>query len=122
MNKKILVVDDEEDILNLVRLILEDAGYQVRIETDGRDALKKLDEEKFDLILLDIMMPFLSGWEVLEAMRSRDKTRDIPVALLTARASPREDNQPYPTDYCDYITKPFEPDDLLKRIRQILST
>ena len=122
MNKKILVVDDEEDILNLVRLILEDAGYQVRIETDGRDALKKLDEEKFDLILLDIMMPFLSGWEVLEAMRSRDKTRDVPVALLTARASPREDNQPYPTDYCDYITKPFEPDDLLKRIRQILSS
>ena len=122
MKKKILVVDDEEDILNLVRLILEDAGYQVRIETDGRDALKKLDEEKFDLILLDIMMPFLSGWEVLEAMRSRDKTRDVPVALLTARASPREDNQPYPTDYCDYITKPFEPDDLLKRIRQILSS
>ena len=121
MNKKILVVDDEEDILNLVRLILEDAGYQVRIETDGRDALKKLETEKFDLILLDIMMPFLSGWEVLEAMRAKDKTRDIPVALLTARASPREDNQPYPTDYCDYITKPFEPDDLLRRIRQILS-
>ena len=121
MSKKILIVDDEEDILNLVRLILEDAGYQVRIETDGRDALKKLETEKFDLILLDIMMPFLSGWEVLETMRSKDQTRNIPVALLTARASPREDNQPYPTDYCDYITKPFEPDDLLRRIRQILS-
>jgi len=121
MNKTILVVDDEEDILNLVRLILEDAGYQVRTETDGRDALRKLENEKFDLILLDIMMPFLSGWEVLERMRSKDRTRDIPVALLTARASPREDNQPYPTDYCDYITKPFEPDDLLRRIRQILS-
>jgi DNA-binding response OmpR family regulator len=120
MSKKILVIDDEEDILNLVRLILEDAGYQVRTETDGREALKKLEKEKFDLILLDIMMPFLSGWEVLETMRSADRTKDIPVALLTARASPREDNLPYPTDYCDYITKPFEPDDLLRRIRHIL--
>jgi CheY-like chemotaxis protein len=121
MSKKILIVDDEEDIVNLVRLILEDAGYQVGIVTDGRHALQKLETEKFDLILLDIMMPFISGWEVLEAMRSDEKTRNVPVALLTARASPREDNQPHPTDYCDYITKPFEPDDLLRRIRQILS-
>jgi len=121
MKKKILIVDDEEDIVNLVRLILEDAGYQVGMVTDGRYALEKLETEHFDLILLDIMMPFVSGWEVLEAMRSHEKTRNIPVALLTARASPREDNQPYPTDYCDYITKPFEPDDLLRRIRQILS-
>jgi DNA-binding response OmpR family regulator len=121
MSKKILIVDDEEDIVNLVRLILEDAGYQVGIVTDGRDAMQKLENEKFDLILLDIMMPFISGWEVLEEMRSHEKTRSVPVALLTARASPREDNQPHPTDYCDYITKPFEPDDLLRRIRQILS-
>ena len=120
MAKKILVVDDEEDIVNLVRLILEDAGYAVSAVTDGRDALATIARDKFDLVLLDIMMPFLSGWEVLEAMRSRDETRDVPVALLTARASPREHNMPHPTDYCDYITKPFEPDDLLKRIKQIL--
>jgi DNA-binding response OmpR family regulator len=120
MAKKILVVDDEEDIVNLVRLILEDAGYAVSAVTDGRDALATIARDKFDLVLLDIMMPFLSGWEVLEAMRSRDETRDVPVALLTARASPREQNMPHPTDYCDYITKPFEPDDLLKRIKQIL--
>ncbi len=121
MAKRILIVDDEEDIVNLVRMILEDAGYTVVSVTDGRDALRQVATDKFDLILLDIMMPFLSGWEVLEAMRSQKETKDIPVALLTARASPREDNQPHPTDYCDYITKPFEPDDLLRRIRQILS-
>ena len=121
MTKRILIVDDEEDIVNLVRMILEDAGYTVASVTDGREALRKVVTDHFDLVLLDIMMPFLSGWEVLEMMRSRDETKNIPVALLTARASPREDNQPHPTDYCDYITKPFEPDDLLRRIRQILS-
>jgi CheY-like chemotaxis protein len=121
MPKKILIVDDEEDIVNLVRMILEDAGYSVASVTDGRDALKRVATDHFDLILLDIMMPFLSGWEVLEAMRSQEETRTIPIALLTARASPREDNQPHPTDYCDYITKPFEPEDLLRRIHQILS-
>lgn len=121
MAKRILIVDDEEDIVNLVRMILEDAGYSVASLTDGRDVVQRVASDHFDLILLDIMMPFLSGWEVLEAMRSREETRNIPIALLTARASPREDNQPHPTDYCDYITKPFEPDDLLRRIHQILS-
>ena len=121
MAKRILIVDDEEDIVNLVRMILEDAGYSVTSFTDGRDALRALATDSFDLILLDVMMPFLTGWEVLEALRSQQQTRNIPVALLTARASPRENNQPHPTDYCEYITKPFEPDDFLRRINQILS-
>jgi Response regulator containing CheY-like receiver, AAA-type ATPase, and DNA-binding domains len=121
MKKRILLVDDEEDIVNLVRLILEDAGYHVTTSTDGREALAKLEREPYDLLLLDIMMPFLSGWEVLYQLRSKSKTKELPVALLTARASPQDDMQPHPTDYCDYITKPFEPEDLLRRIRHILS-
>jgi DNA-binding response OmpR family regulator len=121
MAKRILIVDDEEDIVNLVRMILEDAGYQVSATTDGRDVFKRVRAESYDLVLLDIMMPFLSGWEVLQEIRSNSETKDLPVALLTARASPRDDNQPHPTDYCDYITKPFEPEDLLRRVRQILS-
>lgn len=121
MGKRILLVDDEEDIVNLVRMILEDAGYHVSSVTDGREALKKLELESFDLILLDIMMPILSGWEILNQLRNNAKTKDMPVALLTARASPQDDNQPHPTDYCDYITKPFEPEDLLRRVKHILS-
>lgn len=97
MLKKILIVDDEEDIISLVKMILEDAGYSVESETDGKDVLQRVAKDHVDLILLDIMMPFLSGWEVLEAMRSQQHTRNIPIALLTARASPLEDNQPYPT-------------------------
>lgn len=118
--KRILIVDDEEDIVNLVRLILEDAGYEVHADTSGAEALKRLRNENFDLVLLDIMMPTVTGWEVLRALRSELRTRDIPVALLTARASPQDDNQRHPTDFCDYITKPFESGDLITRVRQIL--
>lgn len=118
---KILIVDDEEDIVNLVRLILEDAGYEVYTATNGMEALDRIRTKTFDLVLLDIMMPLLSGWEVLKELRENTQTREVPVALLTARASPRDDNRQHPTTYCDYITKPFEPDDLLMRIRQILS-
>lgn len=118
---KILIVDDEEDIVNLVRLILEDAGYEVFTATNGVEALDRIRTKTFDLVLLDIMMPLLSGWEVLKELRENAQTREVPVALLTARASPRDDNRQHPTTYCDYITKPFEPDDLLMRIRQILS-
>src|SRR3972149_3862084 len=106
MAKKILIVDDEEDIVNLVRMILEDAGYQVYASTDGREALEKLRKDTYDLVLLDLMMPFFSGWEVLKELRENSLTKDLPVALLTARASPRDDNQQHPTNYCDYITKP----------------
>lgn len=120
--KKILIVDDEEDIVNLVRLILEDAGYEVFAATNGVQALEKIRGNPFDLVLLDVMMPMLSGWEVLKELRENSNTREVPVALLTARASPRDDNRQHPTTYCDYITKPFEPDDLLMRIRHILST
>lgn len=119
--QRILIVDDEEDIVNLVTLILEDAGYEVHSCTNGVEALIRLENEKFDLVLLDIMLPMLSGWEVLRELRNHSRNPNIPVALLTARASPRDDNKQYPSDYCDYITKPFEPEDLLLRIRQILS-
>lgn len=118
--KRILIVDDEDDIVNLVRLILEDAGFEVHATANGLEALEKLQSENFDLVLLDIMMPMITGWEVLRELRNQSKTKDIPVALLTARASPRDDNRQHPSDFCDYITKPFEPEDLIARIKQIL--
>ena len=121
MSKRILIVDDEEDIVSLVRMILEDAGYEVTSAATGKEALALIKSTEYDLILLDIMMPQISGWEVLGELRSNTQTKNTPVALLTARASPRDDNRPHPTDYCDYIIKPFEPEDLLTRVRQILS-
>lgn len=119
--QRILIVDDEEDIINLLRLILEDAGYEVHSCTDGVEALTRMQNEPFDLVLLDIMMPVLTGWDVLEELRNHSTTKNVPVAILTARASPRDDDSEYPKDFCDYITKPFEAEDLLSRIKQILS-
>lgn len=121
MTKRILIVDDEEDIVQLVRLILEDAGYKVGTATDSRSVVERLAKEPFDLVLLDIMMPFFSGWQILRQLRDHPDTRSLPVAMLTARASPREDYDSNPTDYCDYIIKPFEPDDLVRRVGRILS-
>ena len=118
--KRILVVDDEVDIVNLVRLILEDAGYEVQASVSGVEALDKLRNEQFDLVLLDVMMPTFTGWDVLRELRRQSKTKEVPVALLTARASPRDDNRQHPSEFCDYIPKPFGAEDLVSRIEEIL--
>jgi DNA-binding response OmpR family regulator len=120
MKKRILVVDDEDDILGLVRLILEDAGFECETARDGREGLKAIQQQQFDLVLLDIMMPILTGWEVLRILRDNEQTRNLPVAILTARAFSSETPGMEITAYSDYITKPFEPDDLVERVRKIL--
>jgi DNA-binding response OmpR family regulator len=118
--KSILIVDDEEDISSLVRLILEDAGYECTTASNGLEALTKIQNTVFDLVLLDIMMPVLNGWEVLRELRSKESTIGLKVAILSARAEQTEDSSS-PPQYCEYITKPFEPDDLILRIRKIFS-
>jgi len=120
MKKRILIVDDEDDILNLVRLILEDAGFECETARDGIEGLKVIQQQNFDLVLLDIMMPILTGWEVLRHLRADEQTRNLPVAMLTARAFSAETPGIEITAYSDYITKPFEPDDLVARVRKIL--
>ena len=117
----VLVVDDEAFNVDYLFQELEDFGVSTISAENGIEALKQVAAHAPDLVLLDIMMPFLSGWEVLKQLRENALTKDVPVALLTARASPRDDNQQHPTNYCDYITKPFEPEDLLRRVRQILA-
>jgi DNA-binding response OmpR family regulator len=117
MSKKILVVDDEEDILNLVRLILEDAGYQVRLETDGRDALKKLETEKFDLILLDIMMPKMDGYQFLRQYRQE---RQTPIIIITAREEETDAVLGLDLGADDYVIKPFRMRELMARIRAVM--
>jgi DNA-binding response OmpR family regulator len=120
MKKRILIVDDEDDILNLVRLILEDAGFECETARNGKEGLNAIHQQKFDLVLLDIMMPVLTGWEVLRYLRDNEQTCNLPVAMLTARAFSAETPGIEITAYSDYITKPFEPDDLVERVRKIL--
>ena len=122
MSKRILIVDDEDDILNLVRLILEDAGFECETARNGKEGLNAIHQQHFDLVLLDIMMPVLTGWEVLRFLRDNEQTRNLPVAMLTARAFSAETPGIELTAYSDYIMKPFEPDDLVERVKKILTT
>lgn len=119
MKKQILIVDDEDDIVNLVRLILEDEGFECDVARDGIECLEFIRKKRFDLILLDIMMPRRTGWEVLRELRASELTKNLPVAMLTARAAPQDPGSEFPS-FNDYITKPFEPDDLVRRVKRVL--
>ncbi len=120
MNAKILVVDDEKDILELVSLILTEEGLQVFTAQDGLGALEIARKEKPDLILLDIMMPEIDGWEVLKILKIEEETKNIPVAMLTCKTETRDKVLGIQEGAVDYITKPFAPEDLLLRVQDML--
>ena len=119
--KKIMVVDDEENLIILVKALLEDAGYEVITANNGEECLDKLKRVKPDLILLDMMMPGMSGREVCEKIREKPKTKNIKVAFLTvARFSETGVEVLKKMGVMDYITKPFDNDDLLARVKKLL--
>jgi DNA-binding response OmpR family regulator len=114
---RILVVDDEDDIRGLVGELLERAGYEVETAPDGRAALRALFGARPDLVILDVNMPGLDGWQTLE--RIRDVT-DVPVLMLTARAGELEKVRGLTHGADDYVTKPFGRQELLARIQALL--
>jgi two-component system response regulator VicR len=118
---RIMVVDDEPDLLEVVRLILESDGYQVVTAGSGQEALDKMEKEKPDLVLLDIIMPKMDGWEVFSRIKADPKTTDIPVIMLTAKDQ-RIDKLIglHVVRVDDYITKPFGRAELLERIKRVL--
>ncbi len=121
MNRpRILVVDDEEDLLDLVAYNLEVSGYAVERAASGRVALEKAEGTKPDLVVLDVMLPDLMGFEVLRILRSRDATRALPVVLLTARGEEPDVLVGFELGADDYLTKPFSPRELLARVRAVL--
>jgi DNA-binding response OmpR family regulator len=119
MKKKILVVDDEEDILHFLELVLREKGYDVATAMNGHEALTKAQIEKPDLVLLDIMMPQMDGWEVLKLLRVDDETANIPVAMLSARTEAKDRVQGLQEGAIDYICKPFSLAELLAKIETI---
>jgi two-component system alkaline phosphatase synthesis response regulator PhoP len=121
MKSKILVVDDEKDILELVGLILSEEGMEVLQALDGLSALEIARKEKPDLILLDIMMPEIDGWEVLKILKIEEETKNIPVAMLTCKTETRDKVLGIQEGAIDYITKPFAPEDLLVRVQDMLA-
>jgi len=119
--RNILLVDDEEDILDFLELILEEQGYSVVKATSGRDALASAQMHRPELILLDVMMPEMDGWEVLKLLKADEEVAHIPVAMLTARTEMKDKIQGLQEGAIDYICKPFRTKDLLDKLQIILA-
>ncbi|NUO62478.1 MAG: response regulator transcription factor [Gemmatimonadaceae bacterium] len=118
--ERILVVDDEPDICALVAYHLAKDGYRVSTAADGNDALASAREEEPALIVLDLMLPGLSGFDVLERLRGEVNTRDVPVLMLTARRDEEDRIRGLSLGADDYLTKPFSPQELVLRVAAIL--
>lgn len=117
--KKILVADDEPEIIDIVKKMLE-KKYKVIGAYDGEECLKKAKKEKPDLILLDILMPKMDGWETLEKLKKDEELKKIPVSMLTALPLTPEDTYDKPIDKIEnYIVKPFTKETLLRKIEDI---
>ena len=117
MGKTILVVDDEPQIVRFVRAYLEDAGYRVVTASDGQQALFVARHEKPDLVILDLMMPGMDGWDFIRHYRQE---RDTPVIMLTARVEETDQVLGLELGADDYVTKPFSPRALVARVRAVL--
>ncbi|HDN79851.1 MAG: two-component system response regulator [Chloroflexi bacterium] len=117
---KILVAEDERDILELITFSLELGGFEVIQAMDGLEALEKAIVEKPDLVLLDIRMPKLTGYEVCEKLKESEVTRDIPVVFISAKGQEMEIKQGLEAGAVDYVVKPFAPDELIRKMQEII--
>lgn len=115
MSKKILVIDDEADIREIVRLLLKDEGYEVIEAANGQEGILKAQNEKPDLIVLDIMMPGINGFEVAKHLKDDPNTKNIPIIILSVLA---QDCQ-YRQGILDYISKPFRQEELVNTVHKI---
>ncbi len=120
MGKKILVVDDEPSIARLVKMSLSVEGYDVKTATSGFEAMEEIEQEKPDLMVLDIMMPGMNGYEVCMEIKKKPHTKGIKIVFLTARGNPGDAQQGFAIGGDDYIIKPFDPEELLEKIKDLI--
>jgi DNA-binding response OmpR family regulator len=118
--RRILVVDDQRDILELAATVLAGAGYSVSTAASGVGALDRIAEEAYDLLLLDINMPGMNGWETLRLIRADARLDALPVVMFSIKGEVHDKIHGMQEGALDYITKPFEVDELLERVRRIL--
>ena len=121
MAKKILVVDDERHIVLVVQGTLKSAGYEVITAADGKDALEKVEAEKPDLVVLDEVMPDMDGFEVLKRLRKNPATRELPVIMLTLKTGVADGCRHWQSDPDCYLSKPFNPMELVAFVRRIFT-
>jgi DNA-binding response OmpR family regulator len=117
----VLVVDDDPVILKLLGVNFEMEGFQVVRASDGAEGLKRAREVRPDIVILDVMMPRMTGYEVAKALREDDGTRHIPIIFVTARAQSSDVERGIELGVDDYVTKPFDPLDLIARVNTLLA-
>lgn len=118
--KRILIVDDEEDILNVLKFRLEANNYEVLTASDGQEGLNKARTERPDLLILDLMLPKLDGYKVCRMLKFDESYKAIPIIMFTAKAQQKDEELGKEMGADAYIAKPFEPEILLEKIRQLL--
>jgi two-component system alkaline phosphatase synthesis response regulator PhoP len=119
---KILVVDDEPHLVRLMEFILAKQGHTMVSAVNGREALVKAKSERPDLILLDIMIPYIDGYEVARTLRDDDELKSTPIILLSAKAQEEDIQRGLELGVDEYITKPFAPDHLVKVVNSYLGS
>ena len=120
MGPKVLLVEDEKNIILGVRTCLDAVGYRVHVEQNGEQALEYIQSRKPDLVLLDLMLPKVDGFEVLKRIKEDDSTKKIPVIVLTAKVSQEDQKRAKDLGADFYMTKPFRPQELWDRIKEFL--
>jgi len=120
LSKKVLIADDEPNIVAAVEFLLQRNGYEVQVARNGDEALKLVEASNPDLVLLDVMMPVRSGYEVCKRIRENDAWRHIKIIMLSAKGRDAEVTKGLALGADDYVTKPFSTRDLLNRIGKLL--
>ena len=118
MQRTVLIIEDEKLIIVSTQMVLEAAGFRVESATNGEDGITKARTQTPDLILLDIMMPGIDGWETLTRLKRDTETSGIPVVIFTAREHSRGHQKSAEMGAADYFRKPFEPDELLELVEK----
>lgn len=118
--KEILVAEDETHIARLIEFKLQKEGYQVTVAPNGKLALDKLAEKSWDLLILDVMMPVMDGWEVLKNIRGSEKLKDFPVLMLTAKGQQKDMANAAELGATKYLKKPFDPAELATTVKELV--
>ena len=120
-NKRILVVDDDSSLTELLEMVLVDGGYDVTVVRNGREAVREAVANPPELVVLDIGMPEMDGWETCEHLLSHERTSKIPIIFLTARVNPEDQLRGWYGGCFAYLTKPFDIQELLEKVEQALA-
>jgi DNA-binding response OmpR family regulator len=118
--QKVLLVEDDPDICELVRIILRSENFEVEFAHDGRSGLEKIHQNPYDLIILDLMLPKVDGWEICRRLRQNPASRSTPIIMLTAKGEEKDKVYGLELGADDYITKPFRPREFLARVKALL--